>query len=287
MFGYVTINKPELKIKDYDRYQAYYCGVCHALREEQGMAAQASLTYDAAFAAVLLTALYEPKTKQTSGRCLIHPAGKKNYLKNEAISYVADMNLALTYYKCLDDWEDEKRFSKLLYSRVIRKKIRAIGKKYSEKLSQIRKHLRRLSEYERQGSRNLDVLAGTFGEIMGTIFAYYPGYGEDWSEELRQFGFQLGKFIYILDVYDDVAEDIKKNRFNPLKELYQRVTIDVFSEYIKQILMMIAADMAKKYERLPIVQETGILRNVIYSGIWTRFYSIEKWEKDRKYERSV
>ncbi len=287
MFGYVTINKPELKIKDYDRYQAYYCGVCHALREEQGMAAQASLTYDAAFAAVLLTALYEPKTKQTSGRCLIHPAGKKNYLKNEAISYVADMNLALTYYKCLDDWEDEKRFSKLLYSRVIRKKIRAIGKKYSEKLSQIRKHLRRLSEYERQGSRNLDVLAGTFGEIMGTIFAYYPGYGEDWSEELRQFGFQLGKFIYILDAYDDVAEDIKKNRFNPLKELYQRVTIDVFSEYIKQILMMIAADMAKKYERLPIVQETGILRNVIYSGIWTRFYSIEKWEKDRKYERSV
>ena len=106
MFGYVTINKPELKVKEYDRYWAYYCGVCHALKEEQGMFAQVSLTYDATFAAVLLTALYEPKTRKKSGRCMIHPAGKKNFLENAAISYVADMNLVLAYYKCLDDWED-------------------------------------------------------------------------------------------------------------------------------------------------------------------------------------
>ncbi|MGN0390067.1 MAG: DUF5685 family protein [Wujia sp.] len=287
MFGYVTINKPELKVKEYDRYRAYYCGVCHALKEEQGMFAQVSLTYDATFAAVLLTALYEPKTRKKSGRCMIHPAGKKNFLENAAISYVADMNLVLAYYKCLDDWEDEKKFTKLLYSRTIRKRVNAIGKKYGKKLAHIRDCLRTLADYEKQDSKNLDNLAGTFGEIMGEILAYYPGHGEDWSEELRQFGYQLGKFIYILDAYDDVTEDIKRNRFNPLALRYKRDTADEFSVYIKEILMMIATDMAKKYERLPIVQETGILRNVIYSGIWTRYFSIEKREKDKEHEGSL
>lgn len=287
MFGYVTINKPELKIKDYDRYRTYYCGVCHALRDEHGVASQLSLTYDATFAAVLLTALYEPKTKRKSARCMIHPGGKKTYLENAVIAYVADMNLVLSYYKCLDDWSDEKKAAKLLYSRAIRRKVKCVGKRYREKLANIRENLQTLSECEKHGSRNLDELAGTFGNIMGEIFAYYPGTGEDWSEELRQFGYQLGKYVYILDAYDDVAEDMKKGRFNPFTERYQKNTADIFSGYVKEILMMIATDMAKKYERLPIVQETGILRNIIYSGIWTRFYSIEKREKDKEHERSL
>jgi hypothetical protein len=106
MFGYVTVNKPEMKVKDYERYRMYYCGVCHALRNTDGAMGQMSLTYDSTFAAVLLTALYEPDTKMKEATCMVHPVGKKKYLENEVIQYIADMNLILTYYKCLDDWED-------------------------------------------------------------------------------------------------------------------------------------------------------------------------------------
>ena len=118
---------------------------------------------------------------------------------------------------------------------------------------------------------NLDLLAGTFGDIMAEILAYKSTRGIDWSEELRRLGYQLGKFIYILDAYDDVQEDIEKNRFNPLKELYHELSKEQFDSYVKETLMMIATDMAKIYECLPIVEETAILRNIIYSGIWVRF----------------
>ena len=216
MFGYVTVNKPEMKVKDYERYRMYYCGVCHALRNTDGAMGQMSLTYDSTFAAVLLTALYEPDTKMKEAACMVHPVGKKKYLENEIIQYIADMNLILTYYKCLDDWADDRKFTRLCYSSFIRKRVRKIGQVYLEKLAKIRESLRTLSACERKNVTNLDLLAGTFGDIMAEILAYKPSRGIDWSEELRRLGYQLGKFIYILDAYDDVQEDIEKNRFNPL-----------------------------------------------------------------------
>ena len=85
---------------------------------------------------------------------------------------------------------------------------------------------------------NLDLLAGTFGDIMAEILAYKSTRGIDWSEELRRLGYQLGKFIYILDAYDDVQEDIEKNRFNPLKELYHKLSKEQFDCYVKEILMI-------------------------------------------------
>ena len=150
-------------------------------------------------------------------------------------------------------------------------RVRKIGLVYPEKLAKIRESLRTLSACERKNVTNLDLLAGTFGDIMAEILAYKSTRGIDWSEELRRLGYQLGKFIYILDAYDDVQEDIEKNRFNPLKELYHELSKEQFDNYVKEILMMIATDMAKIYECLPIVEETAILRNIIYSGIWVRF----------------
>ena len=62
MFGYIAINKAEMKFKDYDVYQAYYCGLCRRLKECYGKRGQLTLSYDMTFLIVLLTGLYEPKT---------------------------------------------------------------------------------------------------------------------------------------------------------------------------------------------------------------------------------
>lgn len=47
MFGYVTIRKDDLKVKDYNKYQAYYCGLCQDIKEAYGKKGQAMLTFDA------------------------------------------------------------------------------------------------------------------------------------------------------------------------------------------------------------------------------------------------
>ena len=107
MFGYVTIDKPELKIKDFDVYRSFYCGLCRELRENHGLSGQISLTYDMTFVVMLLSGLYEPPTRKGTTRCIVHPVFRQPVRKNSATEYGADMNVLLTYYKCMDDWKDE------------------------------------------------------------------------------------------------------------------------------------------------------------------------------------
>ena len=63
MFGYVVLNKPEIKFKDFDMYRSFYCGLCRELRERYGISGQITLSYDMTFVILLLSALYEPPTR--------------------------------------------------------------------------------------------------------------------------------------------------------------------------------------------------------------------------------
>lgn len=49
MFGYVIVNKQELKFRDFDLYQSYYCGFCRELNERYGVKGQITVTYDMTF----------------------------------------------------------------------------------------------------------------------------------------------------------------------------------------------------------------------------------------------
>lgn len=290
MFGYIGINKPELKIKDFERYREYYCGLCHSLGNLHGLLGQMSLSYDATFAAVLLSALYEPVTYRMQSGCVLHPVGKKKYLSNQIIDYVADMNVLLSYYKCQDDWKDEKNLFKLSYGATLKNQAKKVEMKYPHKAKKIKLALNTIYDLENMGDTNIDKLSNAFGDIMAEILDVSMKdldvrdknkYGDMWKAELKNLGFNLGKFIYIMDAFDDVEKDIKKDSFNPFAESFMRgleeeLAMREFESYVERLLMMCASDMAKSYERLPIIQETAILRNIIYSGIWMKFVSVCK-----------
>ena len=126
------MNKPEIRFKDFDLYRSFYCGLCRELREKYGISGQISLTYDMTFVVILLSALYELPTLKGTTRCVIHPVQKQQVRKNAATEYGADMNILLTYYKCRDDWEDEKKaaalgYAKILQGKNIRKRQRRSG----------------------------------------------------------------------------------------------------------------------------------------------------------------
>ncbi len=290
MFGYIGINKPELKIKDFERYREYYCGLCHSLGNHHGLLGQLSLSYDATFAAVLLSALYEPETYRMQSGCVLHPVGKKKYLANQFIDYVADMNVLLTYYKCRDDWNDEKSLVKLGYGATLKKHAKQVESRYPGKATAIKSALNTIYKLENAHDTNIDKLSNAFGDIMSEILDISSKdldardknkYGDMWKAELKILGFNLGKFIYIMDAFDDVEKDMKKDSFNPFMDRYKACLKDElamreFEAYVEKLLMMCASDMAKSYERLPIVHETAMLRNIIYSGIWMKFVSICK-----------
>lgn len=274
MFGYVVMNKPEIRFKDFDLYRSFYCGLCRELREKYGISGQITLTYDMTFVVVLLSALYEPPTQKGTTRCVIHPVCKQPVRKNAATEYGADMNVLLTYYKCMDDWEDEKKFAALGYGKILQRKNNRLSRRYPEKAEKIRKLLEKLSQMEKAGETDIDKMSGCFGQIMEEIFAWKK---DVWEDSLRRMGFYLGKFIYILDAYDDVEKDVKNGNYNPFAEKY---IMKGFDEQVRQLLIMMMAQTCREFEKLPIIKYTDILRNILYSGVWCRFEIIARKRRE-------
>lgn len=276
MFGYVVMNKPEIKFKDFDLYRSFYCGLCRELREKYGISGQISLTYDMTFVVILLSGLYEPPTKKGSTHCILHPVRKQPVRCNAATEYGADMNVLLTYYKCMDDWKDEKKISALGYAGLLEGRNRDLGIRYCDKAKKIRQLLSQLSRMEKAGEQDPDKMAGCFGRIMEEIFAWKK---DVWEDILRRMGFYLGKFIYLLDAYDDVENDLKKGNYNLFSEKYKE---EGFDEQVREILMMMMAQACREFEKLPIVKYTDILRNILYSGIWCRFETVSKARREAR-----
>ena len=130
MFGYIIVHKPELKIREYETYKASYCGLCRSLKKRHGRIGQMTLSYDMTFLALLLTGLYEPETITGCERCIAHPVNRHHFRQNQYFDYAADMNVLLTFYKCLDDWQDEKKLWARIFSWMLMPKMKKIRKLY-------------------------------------------------------------------------------------------------------------------------------------------------------------
>ena len=183
MFGYVTAYKPELKMKDFYKYKAYYCGLCKVLREKHGFLGQLTLTYDMTFLVILLHSLYESDMNFEEHRCVVHPAKKQKMLYNEITEYAADMNIVLTYFHFVDDWKDEKSKAGLVGVRAFRKTYLEIEKKYPKKCRIIRSCLKKLQACEEQKEENIDITARYFGELMAELLSYRQ---DVWTKTLRR-----------------------------------------------------------------------------------------------------
>ena len=277
MFGYVTAYKPELKMKDFSKYKAYYCGLCKTLQRNYGFKGQMTLSYDMTFLIVLMTSLYECPTTKEENRCVVHPIGKREMLLNEITEYVADINIVLSYYHFVDDWMDERSQAGLAGLRLFRKAYVRIESKYPHKCAVIKNALRRLHNLEKIDETNIDKVAGCFGDLMGELLVYKK---DLWEEDLRRTGFYLGKFVYLMDAYDDIEKDIKSGNYNPLKNSYMEdEQKSITSEYEVQcntMLTMMMAECTESFERLPCVENIDILRNILYAGVWN------KYDKKRK-----
>lgn len=270
MFGYIVANQPELRIREFDMYHSYYCGLCRVLKEKYGRIGQMTLSYDMTFVLMLLSGLYEPETMCGKSCCIAHPGKKHEYRCNGLTEYVADMNILLTQYKCLDDWKDDKKRRSLLLARILRRRTGEIRQKYAHKLELISAAMEELSLAEEQGVTDLDRMAGCFGRIMALIVAWRK---DEWEGSLHRLGFYLGKFVYLLDAYEDIEEDLKKGLYNPLKERYEEPG---FEESCRDILTMMMSACCREFEQLPILDNVEILRNILYSGVWSRYEMVHK-----------
>lgn len=268
MFGYVTVNKPELRIREYEVYHSYYCGLCHTLKERFGRMGQFTLTYDMTFLVILLSSLYEPGTHSTSQRCIAHPSKKHTMRFNDVSCYGADMNIALSFHKCLDDWKDDKSIRAIGGMNVLYHSYCRVHRAYPEKCTAIEKYLHELSYYEKHNIQNLDKTAGAFGKIMAVLFDYR---NDIWTPYLKRFAFYLGKFIYIMDAFMDIEEDVKHNHYTPLRHMYSTMPKEDFDRTCRSMMELMIADSCQEFEKLPLEDNLELMRNILYAGVWTKY----------------
>ena len=274
MFGYVMVNQDELKLKDFKRYRSFYCGLCRALEKRYGITGKIALTYDMTFADILLNAYMELPLRSERHRCMIHPVRKQDMLFNEITDYCADMTLLLTYYKMLDDVNDDGSMTGRLFVMKEKKKFEKTADMYPRQAKVFEDSMRELAQTEERREYDLDTVAGYTGNILAELLVYKES---DWSDELRRLGFYLGKFIYLLDAFEDLEKDLKKGAYNPWQPSKDRKD---FEALVENTLMMMISECAKSFERLPIIQDVDILRNIIYSGVWQKYEEVrEKREK--------
>ena len=270
MFGYVTIAAAGLSKDRQERYRAMYCGLCHTLGRRFGPVGQMTLSYDVTFLYLLLSSLYEPQETQATERCIPHPLHVHPYVQNELADYCCDMNLALAYHKCMDDWQDDRSPLSRAEVALLKKGYQQIAARYPDKCRAIENCLHELGDLEKSGEGTLDAAANISARMLGVIYRYQE---DIWADELEQMGQCLGRFIYLMDAYDDLPADIRKKRFNPLRE-YQ--ASEDYESFVKESLMLLIGECTEIFEALPLVQDMDILRNILYAGCWTRYEQLQQ-----------
>ncbi|HWQ79651.1 MAG TPA: DUF5685 family protein [Anaerovoracaceae bacterium] len=280
MLGYIKPDKPELKIKEFEIYGGYYCGICKSIGRRYGQFPRLALNYDSVFLAILTAAVSTDAEHIEIERCVIHPAKKRTILYDSPeIDYAADILLLLAYYKLKDDYRDDRSLKSAAAAALMGGTFHKLSDSVPEKCAYVRERLRELTRLEDENCPSIDRSAEPFAKLMEEVFDY-PGLKKEenaaeLSQIFRRIGYHLGKWIYLIDAYDDIDDDLKKKSFNPLPIQFEfdpaKESVSQFKERIRERvernLMLYLAEIAKGCGLLKLEKNQGLIENILYFGL--------------------
>ena len=295
MFGYIVPEKPEMRIKEYELFRAYYCGVCRAIGRRCGQLKRLTLSYDTTFLAVLLSAASGEKVQVMKKRCALHPLEKRHVISgSSAVDYASDINIILAYYNLEDKKRDKDSPVSASALVLLKGAFRRLRRKYPEKCRIMEQRLDELVRLEKQQCPSMDMAAEPFARLMEEITAYEPlCTGKDTEKILRWLGYNLGKWIYLLDAFDDLETDIKRGNYNPFvcQFGYTGQDVDEFRNEIREkagfTLFYTLSEIARAFELLEAKINRGILENIIYIGMLRKTENILGIRRCGEVEESV
>jgi len=260
MFGYIMANNKTLTKEENNRYQEMYCGLCKTLHDQYGITGRMTLTYDMTFLSILLASLYNEPESSGIQKCPMHPFRSHRYSCSAATAYAADLSVILAYFKCLDDWNDDHSVLAHEKSKALKKHADIAAARWPQQYIAIERGISDLTQLERHNEMNPDKPANCFGIVMGELFVRE---NDKHAATLRKFGAALGRFIYMIDAVNDLRADIKKERYNPL--------ISIMDIDFTQVLTLLISECTKEFETLPLNNDAQIMRNILYSGVWSKY----------------
>lgn len=280
MFGYVLPDKPNLYMRDYALFRAYYCGLCHAMKKESGQIARLSVNYDAAFISLFFHDVRGEKPTVVQKRCILNPKKRAVIAQTKTAEEVARLNLVLLGMKLQDDRADgdNKPFRRLAFSRQIKK----ARKRSPEFASFADECAARQREEERAGG-SLDGAAEPFADMMRKTFAFLAG--EKNATDIERIGYLLGKFVYFMDALDDYDRDLKKGRFNAFYRTFQEKSAEDLlknkGEDVRFLMESIMKGIENAYKGVELSENEGVVTNVLWYGLRWRFDTVCKKENGK------
>lgn len=267
MFGYVIPDKNNMYIKDFNVFQAYYCGLCKALSRSGSQLSRLCTNYDTTFYNALLHSLTDTEVKIERKLCLINGKKKPVIVTDDLTRKVADLSVLLVYYNALDDVHDGKK-SRAAVVGVLAARKRAAARRLKEADALMKENFRKLDILEKRNSAQLDLVADCFASLMRDVTrTLIPT-----DEHIDTFMYNLGRLVYFFDAADDVEKDAKKGRYNPLIAAYGKC--DTKAEFLEKnaqeldfLLRSTYNKLVGAYNHMHIVVSEGMLSNTVYLGL--------------------
>lgn len=274
MFGYILPDKPELKIKEFELFRAYYCGVCKSMGRSFGPIARFALNYEAVFLGLLLSAVNKEKSAMKKEGCIGNPFKKKWVIKdNKYVDLAADINVLLTYYKLIDNWQDEKHLASFGAKQLFRRGYKKAAARSTNTDAVIKAALAKQHKLELEKCSSIDAAAEpTASMIRDILLIGCKDADTEVQRSMEWLGYNIGKWIYTIDAYDDIEKDIKNGSYNPLllQYDYKQQPVAEFKNAIKQdierALIFTLSQAASTIELLDM-NHKGIIENIVYMGM--------------------
>lgn len=271
MFGYIRPMQSELKVREFEHFKSCYCSLCHVLGNNYGLASRFILNYDFTFLAILMWSEDFALTFEHK-RCIASPCRKKCLCRpDESLDSSAAYSIILAYWKLKDSVQDEgffRRTGARMVMLVLRRAYKRAAKKYPQYDEHVRNCLSELAEIEKNNDPSLDKAADTFARILSA--AANTSEEPEKKRASEQILYHMGRFIYIVDAYNDLEEDMQKGRYNPIAARYS-LTEPVLDEELQNSLEITMRHslnlLSSAYELMPENPWSEVIRNIIYLGM--------------------
>ncbi|MDO4541218.1 MAG: DUF5685 family protein [Bacillota bacterium] len=272
MYGYIRFYADELKMKDLARFKAYYCGLCHQLKEGYGQKARLLLSYDMTFMAIFLDSLTDKEPELSKGFCPVSPFKKKPMLINsESLNKAALLTILMGYYNLDDAWQDDRAYSAGIAKAVFKGAFAKAIANDPPTAKTAEAYLTRFYAGEKEKNIDLDTLTDPFAGLVAEIMALNAP--EELKPQLRKMGYHAGRWLYLIDALDDLPKDVEEGKFNAFTatlpyeakdwhQFYLAAAEDIYAN-----LFFSLEELCKIFTTLPLKRNKELIENIFFLGI--------------------
>ncbi len=286
MFGYLQIHKDELKVKEYEAYKSVYCGLCKQLGRDYGFLTRLILSYDCTFFAILLMSLKRSCTGFSDGRCKFNPLKKCKFAdcKDNAYSKASALSVISAYYKVVDDIDDSgffKRIALKIAKPFFGRRQKKAARRFPEIEIIVSEMMKNQKAAENDELVTIDKAANPTAKMISDLAALEGG-NDLQKRVLSEFGYQIGRWVYLIDAADDYEKDKKSGNFNPF------IKADINDkDYINSVLSQSLARAYDAYNLLDIIDFKPIIDNMMLYGFPNKQNAVLNNRQEVKNEQSV